>query len=96
MATLPPGLDTPDFRRAWSDWCRYRKEARHPLKPMTAERQLRMLAEHGPAAAVAMIEQSLTHGWRGLFPLKDPAGNNGQRQVQREADIPDYLRRELS
>ncbi|MCW5943317.1 MAG: hypothetical protein KIS66_13880 [Fimbriimonadaceae bacterium] len=70
---IPAVLDTPGFRAAWADWLRHRRQIRHPLKPMTEERQLAELARHGPVVAVRAIEDSIRHGWQGLFPEKGAA-----------------------
>lgn len=77
-AIIPACLDTVDFQKAWADWNAYRKQARKPLKPMTAQRQLDDLAKAGPQTAIAMIEQSIRNGWQGLFQVKD--ATNHQRQ----------------
>lgn len=77
-AELPPALDTPEFRAAWSAWEKYRAETRHKLTPTTVERQLKKLAALGPAAAAASIDQSITHGWRGLFPPEPSRNGHGK------------------
>jgi hypothetical protein len=82
VVAIPEVLDTPDFLKVWEEWKAYRKELRKPVTPTTARRQLEHLAECGPAAAAAMILQSIEHGWQGLFPLKDqprtpPTQSNG-------------------
>lgn len=71
---LPPCLDLPEFRSAWSDWTRHRSEIKHPLKPTMASNQLAMLAELGPDRAIAMIRHTITKGWQGL---REP--ENGQQ-----------------
>jgi len=64
---LPDGLSL----MAWCDWAEYRREKRKKLTISTAQRQLTTLAKlrdngHPPDA---VIEQSITQGWIGLFPL---------------------------
>lgn len=64
---VPEALDTQNFRKAWEDWKKYRRQARKPLTPISVERQFAMLSRLGADAAVASIEQSIERGWQGLF-----------------------------
>jgi hypothetical protein len=76
---LPPALDTADFRAAWGEWTAYRRETRKPLTAATVNRQLASLAKMGHAGAIASIDQSIEHGWAGLFPVKTNGRPAGQR-----------------
>lgn len=67
---LPPGLDEDAFKNVWVEWLAYRCENRWSTKPAWAKRQLAMLAEHGPAVAIAAINESMRQGWKGVFPNK--------------------------
>ncbi len=62
---LPPGLDP----AAWKRWHDYRREIRKPLKPVSMPAAQRELAAFG-ADQAAVVEQSIAHGWQGLFALK--------------------------
>lgn len=53
---------------AWADWCQHRKEIRKSLTATTCARQAKTLAGHHDADAV--INQSISNGWTGLFPEK--------------------------
>lgn len=64
-ANPPPGLDP----AVWSRWCNYRREIRKPLKPASIPAAQRALAAFGSDQA-AVVEQSVAHGWQGLFALK--------------------------
>ena len=57
---------------AWADWCQHRKEIRKSLTATTCARQAKTLAGHHDADAV--INQSISNGWTGLFPDKVVAG----------------------
>ncbi|KMN20272.1 helix-turn-helix domain-containing protein [Pseudomonas weihenstephanensis] len=57
---------------AWADWCQHRKEIRKSLTATTCARQAKTLAGHHDADAV--INQSISNGWTGLFPEKVVAG----------------------
>lgn len=57
---------------AWADWCQHRKEIRKSLTATTCAKQAKTLAGHHDADAV--INQSISNGWTGLFPDKVLAG----------------------
>ncbi len=78
LPPLPEKLDTPRFRETWADWVCYRKESRAKLTPTTVSRQFAKLSKYPPDTAVAMLEQSMCNGWRGIFEVKQ--SQNGQRK----------------
>lgn len=65
--------------KAWADWCQHRREIRKPLTKTSCERQTAQLAKHH--APDAVINQSISNGWTGLFPEKVlPGAQQGQRR----------------
>lgn len=67
---IPPALFAlPGFVKTWAEWVKYRKEIGKALKDTTIEKQFAFLLENKPEA-VAILEQSMTQGWQGLFKLK--------------------------
>ena len=58
--------------QTWADWCQHRKEIRKPLTATTCAKQAKTLAGHH--APDAVINQSISNGWTGLFPDKVVAG----------------------
>lgn len=62
---LPEGIN----REAWDAWCRYRKEIKKRMTPMTVKQQLRFLSQNIPDH-LEIIRNSIRNGWTGLFPLK--------------------------
>ena len=64
---VPPELDTPEFRAAWSDWLTHRRQIRKPLKPLAIVHKLRELIALGPTRATAAIRHSIGNGWQGIF-----------------------------
>jgi hypothetical protein len=54
--------------QTWADWCQHRVEIRKPLTAKTCEQQAKALANH--PAPDAVINQSISNGWTGLFPEK--------------------------
>jgi hypothetical protein len=67
---FPASLKTDEFSTAWKEWKQYRSQIRKKLTDMTQTKQLKMLEKFGSTIAVAMIEQSISSGWQGLFELK--------------------------
>lgn len=74
--------------QTWADWCQHRKEIRKPLTATTCAKQAKTLAGHH--APDAVINQSISNGWTGLFPEKvlPGAGAQGLRPVS-EPDFND-------
>ena len=68
--SLPPveGLDA----AAWARWVAYRAEIRKPLKPASHQAAMTALARYG-AQQSAVVDQSISNGWQGLFDLKPGA-----------------------
>lgn len=73
---FPKNLDTPEFRQAWSDWEQHHREIKKKLTPLAVKRQLKILESYGLPDAIAMIEQSISNGWQGLFELKNNYGKS--------------------
>ncbi len=67
---FPPSLNTDEFAIAWTEWKQYRTQIRKKLTDMTQTKQLKMLEKFGSTIAIAMIEQSISSGWQGLFELR--------------------------
>ncbi len=65
--SLPPGLDTVDFRAAWEAWIAYRIDRRLTCRADTLQAQLAFLDALGPAGAVASVSEAIRNGWNGLF-----------------------------
>jgi DNA-binding transcriptional MocR family regulator len=60
------------FSATWKDWQQFRKEKKQKLTPTSISRQLKKLsAYNSESIAIAVLEQSMTNGWAGLFDLKD-------------------------
>jgi hypothetical protein len=59
-----------DFRVAWEEWKKHRIEKRDKLTPSTELKQLKKLSKYTEQVAIAMIDQSVTNGWTGLFEVK--------------------------
>jgi len=77
--TIPDCLNTPAFTVAWSDFTEHRKEIKSPMTPRAANMQLKTLAAYTPDVAVAMIEQTIANGWKGVFELKQNGSKPGRK-----------------
>lgn len=74
--TACPANVTPSV---WADWCQHRREIGKRLTKTTCDRQTKTLAGHH--APDAVINQSISNGWTGLFPEKVlPGAKQGQRR----------------
>jgi hypothetical protein len=78
---------------AWMQWDTYRCERGRKLTPSTVQRQVALLEQlrangHDPSAVIA---QSITHGWLGLFPVRNDAGlgtTTREKARMRDAYVP--------
>lgn len=84
MTAKPANVST----AVWADWCQHRKEIGKRLTKTSCERQAAQLAKHHEPDAV--INQSISNGWTGLFPEKVlPGAQQGQRRQTNEPDFND-------
>ena len=71
----------------WADWCQHRKEIGKRLTKTSCERQAAQLAKHHSPDAV--INQSISNGWTGLFPEKVLPGAQQRGTRSNEPDFND-------
>jgi hypothetical protein len=64
--SIPENLQTGEFKTAWSDWQKHRREIRKPITPTSGKAQLIKLSKLGEEKAVLTIEHTITNGWQGL------------------------------
>jgi hypothetical protein len=64
--SIPPPLDTPEFRSSWQMWLLHRHEIGNPLKPTQEAKQIALLENLGSVAACELIDHTISMGWRGL------------------------------
>lgn len=89
--TLPEWLDP----EAWGQFVEFRRK-KAPLTDRAAELAIAELAElraqgHNP---VAVINQSILNGWRGLFALKDTHATRGNGPRESEAERVERINRQ--
>lgn len=65
-------FDSEDFRQWWARWLEYRRDIKKPYKsPMSEQAALKMLSTLGEEKAIAMINNSITQGYQGLYEAKN-------------------------
>lgn len=70
-ASLPEGLDTPEFSAVWERFVSYRKRQKYkPLLPESIDALWRKMSAWGIEAAIAQIEDTISNGWQGVFAPK--------------------------
>lgn len=64
-----------DFSEVFMEWLSYKEEIKDQYKTQRgielAYKKLKNLSNHNPETAMKIIEESIEHGWKGLFPLKN-------------------------
>lgn len=85
-----------DFINKWQEWLQYRAErnlARYV--PTGLKRTFTKLfndAGGNPQTAIAIIDQSLSMGWQGLFPVKEQQNSqNGKQYGQKSTAVNDDI-----
>jgi hypothetical protein len=69
-ADVPEIFFQPEVQSVWVEWEKYRKEKRQKITPSTAKKQMQFLGARAAPEIIAIINQSITNGWTGLFELK--------------------------
>ena len=89
------GVELPDWlpRESWDAFKQHRVRLRAPMTPHAENLAIKELAKivDGGGNAVAVIDQSIVKGWKGLFTVKAdfqsyrPQGGNGGSMAERRA-----------
>lgn len=56
--------------KVWDEWVQFRKEKKAALTPTTIKKQIQFLGGRGDPEIIAILNQSMTNGYTGLFELK--------------------------
>lgn len=78
-----------DVHTAWEEWKKYRIEIKKKLSPSTEKKQMQFLGGRAGPEAIAIINQSITNGWTGLFELKQQT--NGHAKTSTREFGPDAI-----
>ena len=78
---------------AWERWVAFRKAIRKPIKEVSEHAAKLKLARYGDDQA-AVVDQSISNGWQGLFDLKKAAPRPGEKvektDKQKAADAANF------
>lgn len=72
---IPDVLDTPEFREAFSDWQKFKRERGQGYKPTGLRTLLKQLAEWGPEKSILAIQNSMASNYAGLFEPRAGPGS---------------------
>ena len=75
-------LDT----EAWERWKAYRTAIRKPIKPASEQAMKLKLQRYGDDQA-AVVDQSISNQWQGLFDLKKTKTAFGEKPVKTEKQV---------
>jgi hypothetical protein len=84
----PLPFESEAFSKAWMSWIDYRKEIKKPIKESTMKAQWKEFQKWGEQKAIIAIEQSITHGWQGIFePARSVGGNTKPLTAKDHSDF---------
>ena len=76
-----------EFLEAWKIWIEERADNHYKKYSERAEQSalhnLQKISNHDYKTAVAIINQSISHGWRGLFALKSSKQNSPELDIEK-------------
>jgi hypothetical protein len=72
----PEALRTMEFLAIWAEFAQHRREIKALLTPTATRRLFKTLETMGVEMAIAALEQSIEHGWRGVFEPKSLVTQN--------------------
>jgi hypothetical protein len=77
-----PAVELPDWLPpdSWHEWEEHRREIKKPLTALSVKKQIKQLADYRARGMPPekVIEEAITHGWRGFYPLKDESHEAAQ------------------
>jgi hypothetical protein len=85
--TLP--FESDEFRQAWQDWINHRKEIRKKITPLSARKSFSQFVKIGEARTIAAINNSIMHGWTGIFEAKQSEHSASHREAKKANEYPE-------
>lgn len=81
--TFRPPTDNPDLLAAWKAFEEMRKKLRNPLTEYAGKLAWGKVCQYAKTdeERIAVIEQSIEKGWKGIFPLKNDAPRSAATQT---------------
>lgn len=87
---FPENLKTEGFLKSWQAWKAYRRESKFPQPVESTVKSLfAKMSEWGPEKAARCIQQSIDHGWRGIFEEKANGASKSQESRRKVGSSPD-------
>lgn len=89
---IPQELNSPKFRHEWVEWKKYKREEHNfkfksPRSEKAALTELKNLSKGDVVVAVKIIQQSMSHGWKGLFSLKQNGTHTSTRRETKHGAV---------
>ena len=76
-----------EFLEAWDIWIEERADNNYKKYSERAEQgalhKLQKISNHDYKTAIAIINESISNGWRGLFPLKESKQNSPELDIEK-------------
>lgn len=88
LRALPSPFGSLEFKTAWHEWEKFRRELKKKLTESTAKKQLKFLGARAENEAIEIINQSITNGWTGLFDMKTN-GHSKPKEVKEKLTLKD-------
>ena len=85
--TLDMSIVAPEMREAVETWLAYKREKKQTYKPSgfsTFYKRLCKLSNNNPKVAMAIVEESMSNNYAGIFPLKNGNSNYGSPKTNTE------------
>jgi hypothetical protein len=79
-----------EFKAAWGDWVKHRKEIKKPLTEQQVRKQIKEFEQWGPERSIAAIEHTIKKGWQGL---REPDTQSGAAPRSTQLSIEELLDR---
>ena len=97
--TIPPSIDTAEFRSAWQEWLSYQLQKNGTRYPtLSAQKTLMHLSQFSVSQAIEKIERAIASNWQGCcYPQRQslPIANAIPRANVASAVRPDSFKRAI-
>ena len=84
---LDLSIVAPEMREVVEKWLAYKREKKQTYKPSgfsTFYKRLCKLSNNNPQVAMAIVEESMSNNYAGIFPLKNGNNNYGRPKTNTE------------
>lgn len=70
------------FKQSWGEWTSYRTQSKKKLSPISIKKQFNQFIQWGEVKSIQSINQSISHGWQGLFEPKRDTNSISQQEFK--------------